>query len=67
MFLLLNMDYQEDLEEFVELVDNMQNVNRRAPKRYIRDAANPFEIYDNHQFKRRYRFTKEIYNQDFQN
>ncbi|KAL1493616.1 hypothetical protein ABEB36_009316 [Hypothenemus hampei] len=59
----MDLDYQEDLEElleFVELVDDVQNVNMRASKRYLRDAANPFEIYNNEQFKRRYRFSKEI-------
>lgn len=31
----------------------------RIPKRYIRDAQNPFEIYYEHEFKRRFRFSKE--------
>lgn len=30
----------------------------RAPKRYIRDLQNPFEFYNNVEFKRRFRFSK---------
>lgn len=30
----------------------------RVPKRYIRDAQNPFEYYNDVEFKRRYRFSK---------
>lgn len=31
----------------------------RAPKRYIRDANNPFEFYSDVEFKRRFRFSKD--------
>ncbi|XP_066587601.1 putative nuclease HARBI1 [Prorops nasuta] len=31
----------------------------RLPKRYCRDYCNPFECYNNEQFKRRYRFSKD--------
>lgn len=30
----------------------------RAPKRYIRNMQNPFEYYNDVEFKRRYRFSK---------
>jgi len=39
--------------------NNEENQPERVPKRYIRDALNPFEFYDELQFKRRYRFSKE--------
>lgn len=44
----------EELEDFVDFV------LLRAPKRYIRDATNPFEFLNEYEFKRRYRFTKNI-------
>jgi len=30
----------------------------RVPKRYIRDNQNPFEVYNEREFKRRFRFSK---------
>lgn len=60
----------DDIEDFevVSVDDNFNNINDielddedvgRAPKRYIRDAQNPLEFYDNGEFKRRYRFNKD--------
>lgn len=43
-------------------IDNLLEIDqmpRRLPKRYIRDAQNPFEFYRGHEFSRRFRFTKE--------
>lgn len=37
--------------------DNIEVI--RVPKRYIRDGANPFEFYNNLEFKKRFRFSKE--------
>ena len=32
----------------------------RIPRRYLRDAANPFEFYYENQFIKRYKFSKDI-------
>jgi len=47
-------DIVEDLEEKEILMHVL-----RAPKRYIRDGHNPFEFYNEVEFKRRFRFSKE--------
>jgi len=46
---LLNIEELEELEEEPIV---------HAPKRYIRDMQNPFEYYNDVEFKRRYRFNK---------
>lgn len=46
----------EDIDE-IDLSDDEDYI--RAPKRYIRDWINPFEFYDNREFKRRFRFSKQ--------
>lgn len=52
------MDWDDDdFDDFVEFVYFV-----RAPKQYIRDAINPVEYFNNLEFKRRYRFSKEIIN-----
>lgn len=52
----LNVD---DIEiEDIEIDDENIEVIR-APKRYIRDANNPLEFYNNTEFKKRFRFSKE--------
>lgn len=51
------MDFQ-DIEEIEEINDENILVIR-AVKRYIRDGQNPFEFYNNLEFKKRYRFSKE--------
>lgn len=49
----------EDMD-MQEIGDEMQDILAlRAPKRYIRDGENPFEFYNNQEFKRRFRFSKE--------
>lgn len=52
-----------DLQEVdIEEIENIDGENIRAirvPKRYIRDGENPFEFYDDTEFKRRFRFSKE--------
>lgn len=52
-----------DLDDIPDLLD-VENEEReeivvRAPKRYIRDGHNPFQFYDEKEFKRRFRFSKE--------
>lgn len=42
-------DMDEEEEEGLQL---------RAPKQYIRDGQNPFEFYNDWEFKRRFRFSK---------
>lgn len=49
-----------DFEDFLEFIEYLEEARNVVPRRYVRDAANPFEFYDNHQFKTRYRFSKEI-------
>lgn len=48
-----NLEYQ-DLVEFLGRFEA-----ERIPRRYIRDAGNPIDMYNNEQFKMRYRFSKE--------
>lgn len=56
-----------DLREIDDISDifDIENEEReeiiinRVPKRYIRDGYNPFQFYDNKEFKRRFRFSKE--------
>jgi len=43
----------------IEDVEDVENVEFVLQKRYIRDGENPFEFYDNLQFKKRYRFNKD--------
>lgn len=54
--------------ELIEEIDNIQDIDdiidldfqvERVRKRYIRDGQNPFEFYNNLQFKKRYRFNKD--------
>lgn len=55
------MDLQElDLQD-LNNIPNPEEEERliRAPKRYIRDGHNPFEFYNEVEFKRRFRFSKE--------
>lgn len=52
------MDIEEiDMQEIEDEIQDI--VALRAPKRYIRDGQNPFEFYNNQEFKRRFRFSKE--------
>lgn len=56
------MDYEDFLgfiDFFEENEDELIRVVR-IPKRYIRNAANPFEFYTDHHFKQRYRFSKIV-------
>lgn len=60
-------NYREiDFVDFIDINDSDDDENEedvrlrvRAPKRYVRDALNPFEYYDDNEFKRRFRFSKE--------
>lgn len=53
----MDMDLQVvDIEE-IDDIDDLEEM--RMPRRYIRDAENPFELYDELDFKRRFRFSKE--------
>ena len=55
------MDLEEiaeiDLEEILEIEEV---IIIRAPKRYIRDTQNPFEVYCDDEFRRRFRFSKDF-------
>ncbi|XP_069702656.1 putative nuclease HARBI1 [Periplaneta americana] len=45
-----------EFEEMIEEVNELQEI--RAPKRYLRNVMNPFEFYNDIEFKRRFRFHK---------
>lgn len=51
------MDIQAIGIEDIEDIEDFEVI--RIPKRYIRDANNPFELYYESEFKRRFRFSKE--------
>jgi len=52
-------DRNIDVHEIVEEIDSTDDENDvRAPKRYIRDWIDPFQFYNNKEFKRRFRFNK---------
>jgi hypothetical protein len=63
-------DQIEDMNNMLEMVempevfdigldDEDEGRAQRAIKRYIRDGQNPFEFYSEHEFKRRFRFSKD--------
>lgn len=39
--------------------EDEENEQIRAPKRYIRDKENPFEFFNEREFKKRFRFSKD--------
>lgn len=39
--------------------EDEENEQIRAPKRYIRDKENPFEYFNEQEFKKRFRFSKD--------
>ncbi|XP_069705672.1 putative nuclease HARBI1 [Periplaneta americana] len=45
-----------EFEEMIEEVNELQEI--RAPKRYLRNVMNPFQFYNDIEFKRRFRFHK---------
>lgn len=47
----------EILGNFSSDEEEIENI-RRVPKRYFRDYQNPFEFYNEIEFKRRFRFSK---------
>jgi hypothetical protein len=56
---LINMDLDLDLdfEDIDEIDENIEVI--RAPKRYIRDGNNLLEFYNDLEFKKRFRFSKQ--------
>lgn len=54
---LQNINAIEDINFSSE--EEEEDIRLRAPKRYIRDGQNPFEFYNEWEFKRRFRFKKE--------
>jgi len=55
-FNYLDDDFGDENDEYDDEDD--EHVGR-LPKRYIRDGENPFVFYDDVQFKRRHRFSKD--------
>lgn len=58
---LENPIYLEIQDDFLfeEEEEEERNLQLRAPKRYMRDGQNPFEFYNEWEFKRRFRFLKD--------
>lgn len=55
------LDYNmEDLEDFLDFMDIAEDAHRKIPKRYIRDYPNPFEFFYETEFKKRFKFSKEV-------
>jgi hypothetical protein len=54
------VDELENLEEWVEIAEEMENLVMDHPRRYLRDMENPMEFYREDEFIRRYRFRKII-------
>ena len=52
----------EQLEVYRNIVHAVQNINNveldRHPQRIIRDKQNPFELFSDKEFKKRFRFCK---------
>ncbi|VEN50693.1 unnamed protein product [Callosobruchus maculatus] len=40
--------------------DRMVLENEQVPRRYVRDMGNPLEIYNEREFKKRFRFSKDV-------
>ena len=55
MDILRNIDEIED----IDLSSEEEKVEIYVPKQYIRDGQNPFEFYNEREFKRRFRFAKD--------
>lgn len=56
------MDFENaniDLEDINFSSEDEGEVQVRVVKRYIRDGQNPFEFYNEWEFKRRFRFSKQ--------
>ncbi|XP_067204599.1 putative nuclease HARBI1 isoform X1 [Linepithema humile] len=56
--IILFLEIMEEINDIEDIEDDFENVER-VRKRYIRDGQNPFEFYNNLQFKKRYRFNKD--------
>ncbi|XP_071652147.1 putative nuclease HARBI1 [Temnothorax longispinosus] len=54
---LANLEIR-DIDFFNEEEEEDEEIQLRAPKRYIRDKQNPFEFYNEREFKKRFRFSK---------
>lgn len=54
---LANLEIQE-INFFNEKKEENEEIQIRRPKRYIRDTENPFEFYNEQEFKKRFRFSK---------
>ena len=57
------MDFEDDIHMNINISD-IEEVDyiadNRVVRRYIRDVQNPFEYYDEDEFKRRFRFNKDL-------
>ncbi|XP_029054202.2 putative nuclease HARBI1 [Osmia bicornis bicornis] len=51
------MDF-EDIDD-IEDIEDIQNEHSEISRRYIRDGSDPFDCFDEDEFRRRYRFTKD--------
>ena len=58
----MKMDFEEDIDINIDIsdIDDDDNIaDNRVIRRYIRDVQNPFEYYDEDNFKRRFQFNKD--------
>ncbi|KAF5304254.1 hypothetical protein FQA39_LY09781 [Lamprigera yunnana] len=54
------MEGFDDVGEFLDYMDFVvEEIQERAVKRYIRDAENPLEFFNDKEFRRRYKFRKK--------
>ena len=53
---LIDLDDIDDIED----IPDIQKVEDIQRKRYSRDFVNPFEFFNEKEFKRRFRFSKNI-------
>lgn len=54
------MENNLEMEELIFSSDEeeIEEIQMRVPKRYLRDYQNPFEFYNESEFKQRFRFSK---------
>ena len=49
----------DEFDEYIDELNDEVEAQKRQPKRYLRDLANPLEFYDDDDFRRRFRFGKQ--------
>ncbi|XP_063217353.1 putative nuclease HARBI1 [Bacillus rossius redtenbacheri] len=52
-------EFRNHIDEVFEFYEELENV-ARAPKRYLRNMHDPFEVYRDREFQMKYRFSKNV-------